>query len=137
MKDDQRIKLSHITIVTAFENEFEIQFRKFFAKYVLKSNRIFLSESDKELIELKTSMRVLLKLLLKRAVTGDLIQLIYYHGKKINDIDKLDELFSEMIQSSDEFRAEIRTAVRERLKVVFDLLEFLLNSVIQRDGFIN
>lgn len=137
MKDDKRLKLNHVSIVAAFDNEFEIQFRKFFAKYLLKTDRTFYSETDGDLIELRTAMSVLLKLLLKRTVTGDLIQLIYLHGRMIEDIDKLDELFSEMIQSSDQFKNEVKTVTRERLKVVFDLLEFLINSVIQRDGFIN
>jgi hypothetical protein len=137
MKDDQRIKLNHISIISAFDKEFEIQFRNFFAKYLLKSKRIFYSETDKELIELRTSMSVLLKLLLKRAVTGDLIQLIYLHKRKIDNINKLDDLFSEMIQTNEQFKEEVRIVTRERLQFVFDLLEFLINSIIKRDGFIN
>lgn len=137
MKDDSRIKLNHISIISAFDKEFEIQFRNFFSKYLLKSKRIFYSETDKELIELRTSMSVLLKLLLKRAVTGDLIQLIYLHKRKIDDINKLDDLFSEMIQTNEQFKEEVRIVTRERLQFVFDLLEFLINSIIKRDGFIN
>lgn len=137
MKDEYRLKLKHISIIDAFEKEFEVQFRQFFAKYLLRANKIFHTEANKELIELKTQMSVLLKLLLKRAVTSDLIQLIYLHKRRIDDINKLDDLFSEMIQSSDKFKEEVRIVTRERLQVVFDLLEFLINSVIERDGFIN
>jgi hypothetical protein len=137
MKKIKELQVKHISIISAFNDEFEKQFRLFFARHLLKTDRIFTTETDSELIELRTSMGLLLRLMLKRTVTGDLIQLIYLHGRKVEDINKLDELFSEMIQASDQFKDEVKIVTRERMLVVFDLLEFLINSIIQRDGFIN
>ncbi len=137
-KQKEKLQVNEITIVSAFEQEFDKEFRKFFGNYILKrTNKTFHRGTEKEFIELHTKMNVLLRLLLKRTVTGDLIQLIYLHGRTIKDINKLDQIFSEMVNSNEHFRNEVSIVIRERLQFVFDLLEFILNSVIQKDGFIN
>lgn len=137
-KYQDKLQVNETTIVSVFEQEFDKQFRKFFGNYLLKqSDKTFHKGTEKELIELYTKMSVLLKLLLKRTVTGDLIQLIYLHGRQVKDISKLDDLFAEMISSNDHFKSEVSIVTRERLKYVFDLLEFILDSVIKKDGFIN